>query len=85
MATKKKTTAAKKPQKVQQVEVGLSYDTKTIITILLLVTVYPVGLVMMFIWMDTWPTWVKVLVSIPAVLFGFVLLTVFMAALSITI
>lgn len=43
---------------------GMSYDTKTIIVILLLVFVYPLGLVFMLMWMK-WPTWVKVLIALP--------------------
>lgn len=45
----------------------LSYDSKTIITVICLVTVYPVGLVLMFAWMK-WKAWVKVLISLPLVL-----------------
>lgn len=64
MATKKKTVARKaKPQKFPK----LSYDTQTLLTVLLLVTIYPVGLVLMFRWMK-WPTWLKVLILSPVIL-----------------
>lgn len=43
---------------------GLSYDAKTIIVILLLLVIYPVGLILMLVWMK-WPIWVKLLVSLP--------------------
>jgi hypothetical protein len=43
---------------------GISEDTKTIIVVLLLIFAYPVGLVFMFLWMK-WQTWVKVLVLTP--------------------
>lgn len=46
---------------------GLSDDTKTLITVLLLVFVYPVGLIMMFVWMK-WRWWVKLLVAFPVTL-----------------
>jgi protein-S-isoprenylcysteine O-methyltransferase Ste14 len=44
----------------------ISEDTKTLITVLLLVFAYPVGLVMMFVW-TKWPGWVKVLIVLPFV------------------
>jgi type II secretory pathway pseudopilin PulG len=40
-------------------------DTKTIIVVLLLVTVFPIGVIMMWIWMKWWPKWVKLLITIP--------------------
>lgn len=46
---------------------GVSYDTKTIIVVLLLVFVYPIGLILMYIWMK-WPGWVKLILSLPVVL-----------------
>lgn len=51
----------------QENEFGLSYEMKTLIVILLLVFTYPVGLVMMFLWMD-WPKWVKALIALPVIL-----------------
>jgi len=45
----------------------LSYDAKTIVTVVLLISVYPLGLVFMFLWMK-WPLWVKLLVALPIAL-----------------
>lgn len=45
----------------------ISEDTKTLITVLLLVFAYPVGLIMMFVWTG-WPKWVKTLIVLPLVL-----------------
>lgn len=45
---------------------GLSYDTKTIITVLCLLVFYPAGVILMFMWMK-WPTWVKTLILIPVI------------------
>lgn len=56
------------PQMQPQASAGLSEDAKTIITILILVTVYPVGLIFMFVWMK-WKWWVKLLVTLPVTLF----------------
>lgn len=54
----------------------LSRDTKTLITVICLVTVYPVGLILMFAWMK-WNKWVKFLVALPVfmLLFVFVIMT----------
>lgn len=46
---------------------GMSEDTKTIIVVLLLVFIFPVGLVLMWFW-TKWPLWVKILISIPTLL-----------------
>lgn len=43
-------------------EKGLSEDTKTIITILLLIFTFPIGIIMMWVWMK-WPKWLKVLLT----------------------
>lgn len=42
----------------------LNYDTKTLITVITLVTVYPVGLILMFAWMK-WRAMIKFLVLLP--------------------
>ena len=42
----------------------LSYDTKTLITVITLVTVYPVGLILMFAWMK-WRPMIKFLILLP--------------------
>lgn len=57
----------------------LSNDTKTLITVLCLVTVYPVGLILMFVWMK-WEKWLKFLVALPALLALLVPIVVFLAA-----
>lgn len=44
-----------------------SADTKTIVTVLLLIFFFPIGLILMWFW-TKWPTWVKVVVSLPIVL-----------------
>ena len=46
----------------------MSHDTKTIITVLLLIFVYPVGLIIMWMWMHNWPKWVRTLISLPVLL-----------------
>lgn len=50
---------------------SMSSDTKNIITILLLLFFYPVGVIVMWVW-KLWPTWVRLLVSVPAILIGLV-------------
>lgn len=45
---------------------GTSNDTKTIVTILLLIFIFPVGLILMWVWIK-WKLWVKILVSIPII------------------
>jgi len=54
--------ADKKPETV-----GMSDDTKTLITVLLLIFAYPIGLILMFVW-TKWPWWVKLLVAFPIAL-----------------
>lgn len=46
-------------------ESEISYETKIIITVLLLIFVYPIGLIIMWWWMKDWPFWLKLLLSIP--------------------
>lgn len=43
---------------------GTSNDTKSIVTVLLLIFVYPIGVLVMWLW-TKWRWWVKLLVSIP--------------------
>lgn len=50
----------------------LSYETQLIITILLLLFVYPVGLIFMWWWMKQWPLWLKILITIPLIFGVFV-------------
>jgi DMSO reductase anchor subunit len=47
---------------------GPTYDTQMIVTILLLLFVYPLGLMFMWVWMHTWPVWLKLIISIPFLL-----------------
>ena len=43
---------------------GISENTKTIITVILLVFVYPIGLLFMWFW-TKWPKWAKTVISLP--------------------
>lgn len=47
---------------IQGKQEELSYDAKTIITVLTLLLFFPVGSILMWIWMK-WPVWVKLLLS----------------------
>ena len=55
----------------------LSYDTKLVLTLVFLFVLYPVGLILMFKWMN-WPKWLKFILSFPviiivlAILVGFI-------------
>jgi len=53
------------PQKATQT--GTSNDTKTLVTVLLLIFVYPIGVIVMMLW-TSWKLWVKLLVAAPIVL-----------------
>jgi len=44
---------------------GMSHDTKTLIVILLLIFAYGIGLIFMWIWMKTWPNWLKIVLTLP--------------------
>lgn len=46
---------------------GISEDTKTLITVLVLLFAYPVGLILMWAW-TTWPKWLKIVVTLPVLL-----------------
>lgn len=43
---------------------GISKDTKAVITVIVLVSLYPVGLLLMWFW-TKWPRWVKIVISLP--------------------
>lgn len=45
----------------------VSNDTKTIVTVILLVFAYPIGFIVMWVWAE-WPFWLKTLISIPVIL-----------------
>lgn len=63
---------------------GTSEDTKTIITVLLLLFVTPIGIIVMWFW-PKWKLWVKLLISIPTVLFSLFIAGVFFAAVLVSI
>lgn len=63
---------------------GLSEDTKTLIVILLLVFAYPVGLILMWMWMD-WAKWLKIILSLPVILMSLVLLIMIAAGIMATV
>ncbi len=46
-----------------------SYDTQMIITVLLLLFVYPLGVIFMWSWMRNWPVWLKIIITLPVFLF----------------
>ena len=82
MATKKKAKKRSPAKKVKsKASTKLSYDTQTIITVFLLVTVYPIGLITMYKWMK-WPTWLKVLLLSPIIFVAVVVLIAIVAALA---
>lgn len=56
---------------------GASKDTRTIVTVLLLIFVYPLGFFFMWFW-TKWPVWVKVVISFPVIA---VLLTVLLVSI----
>ena len=58
---------------------GPSYDTQMIVTILLLIFIYPVGLIFMWAWMRTWPIWIKIIISLPLIISVFFVMLVLFA------
>ncbi len=46
-----------------------STDTYMVITAVLLLTFYPAGVITMWMWLKKWPIWVKILITLPVVLF----------------
>jgi len=52
---------------------GVSEDTKTLVTVILLLAAYPIGVVVMYFWMRNWAKWVKSLIALPLII-GFILL-----------
>ncbi len=67
LAKKARKTASKATpeRKFTRVSTDLSYETKLTIVVLLLLFFYPLGLIFMWAWMRSWPTWLKLLLSIP--------------------
>jgi hypothetical protein len=55
------------PEVTPHQQTAMSNDTKTIITILLLLFIYPIGLIMAWFW-TKWHLWVKIAVTLPVVL-----------------
>jgi len=51
------------PPPAQSAPEGMSEDTKTIVTVLLLIFAYPIGLILMWVW-TKWKTWIKILITL---------------------
>ncbi|HSW87639.1 MAG TPA: hypothetical protein VLG12_00580 [Candidatus Saccharimonadales bacterium] len=73
MAVKKKATkrTTRKVSSVVESEAmasEMTTDTKTIIVVLLLIFIYPLGAIFMWVWMKWWPMWVRILLTIPFIL-----------------
>lgn len=47
----------------------ISYDTQMIVTVLLLIFVYPLGVIFMWAWMRNWPVWLKIIITLPVFMF----------------
>ena len=67
------------PQKITQS--GTSNDTKTLVTVLLLIFLYPIGVIVMMLW-TSWKLWVKMIVAAPIVLLIVGLLAALLLGLS---
>lgn len=46
---------------------GTSNETKSIVTVLLLIFIYPIGVILAWFW-TRWPVWVKIVVGLPVVI-----------------
>jgi hypothetical protein len=57
---------------------GMSNDTKTIITVLLLLLMFPIGLLLMWFWVK-WPVWVKIVISLPILIIPILLASLLIA------
>ncbi|NMC36207.1 hypothetical protein GYA49_04130 [Candidatus Beckwithbacteria bacterium] len=64
-----------------QKDSGVSEDMKTLVTILLLIFVFPIGFIVMWAW-PRWKTWVKLLVSLPTILIFLFALFIFLAVVA---
>jgi type II secretory pathway pseudopilin PulG len=60
---------------------GMSEDTKTIIAVILLVTVFPIGVIYMW-FAPKWPKWLKLIITIPALGIPFILLAITLIAIN---
>lgn len=58
---------------------GTSDDTRTIVTVLLLIFAYPIGFLLMWFW-TRWKVWVKLLISAPGCLVFLIFLGFFAVA-----
>jgi len=58
----------KRTTKKAEVIAAESNDTQLLIVILLLVLVYPLGILFMWYWMKMWPTWLKIIISLPFII-----------------
>ncbi len=63
---------------------GMSSDTKTLVTVLLLVFAFPAGFVLMWIW-TAWPKWVKFLVTGIFAFFVLIWFLIFAAAIFVSV
>lgn len=69
MPTKKSAKKAKaSPTRLSAADQSLSYETKLIIVVLLLLFVYPVGLIFMWVWMGRWPLILRIIITLPVFL-----------------
>jgi len=67
------------------VDRGMSEDTKAIIVVLLLIFVYPVGVVLMYVWMKKWLWWVKLLIALPIALLPLAFLGILAAVVLVAV
>lgn len=54
-----------------------SYDTQMIIVIILLLLAYPLGIIFMWAWMNSWPNWVKMVISLPLIIALLIIVVIF--------
>lgn len=62
---------------------GMSDDSKTLVTVLLLFFAYPVGLILMWVW-TKWKLWIKILITLPVplLLISIPLFTILLVAIN---
>jgi hypothetical protein len=51
---------------------SISENTKAIISVLLLIFIYPIGLIVAWFWVK-WPMWLKIVVTLPVFVYMFLL------------
>lgn len=84
--TAPQTTAAVQPtttplsQTSAPVSHGTSEDTKTLVTVLLLIFAFPIGAIVMLFW-PKWKWWVKLLVLLPGIVISFFVAVFMLGAL----